>query len=409
MAFSVFLAMGNPPFGYEYSANGRKVTDKGKGQGLLMERGASAVREPGFLPKLKRGRDFMKKSNFLAWVVLVAVIVCLPFLNGEACTRVVYLGSDGRILTARSMDWKSDIETNLWIFPRGMKRTGEVGPNSATWTSKYGSVIASGYDISTTDGLNEAGLSANLLWLVESEYPRWDGKKPGLTIAAWAQYVLDNFATVQEAVRELGEERFVIVTSNLPDEARLATLHLSLSDSSGDSAILEYIEGRLVIHHGRDYQVMTNSPTFDRQLAVSQYWKEIGGTVMLPGTNRAADRFVRALFYINAIPRTGDRLIATASVFSVIRNVSVPFGISTAGQPNISSTRWRTVADHKSGIYYFESALTPNVFWVDLRKIDFSAKGKVRKLSLGKDQRNVFAGDASSRFENAEPFRFLGL
>ena len=46
-----------------------------------------------------------------------------------------------------------------------------AGSNSVQWTSKYGSVIASGYDICSTDGLNEAGLAANLLWLAESEYP----------------------------------------------------------------------------------------------------------------------------------------------------------------------------------------------------------------------------------------------
>ena len=107
---------------------------------------------------------------------------------------------------------------------------------------------------------------------------------------------------------------------------------------------------------------MTNSPTYDKQLAMEEYRKQIGGTVMLPGTSRAADRFARASFYINAIPKDEDPDLALASVFSVIRNVSVPFGITTPDEPNISSTRWRTVADHKRMIYFFESALTPNVF-----------------------------------------------
>jgi choloylglycine hydrolase len=49
-----------------------------------------------------------------------------------------------------------------------------------------------------------------------------------------------------------------------------------------------------VIHHDRKYQVITNSPIFEKQLALDEYWKEIGGTIMLPGTNRAADRFARA-------------------------------------------------------------------------------------------------------------------
>ena len=100
--------------------------------------------------------------------------------TAAACTRLVFLGDDGQVMTARSMDWKSEIESNLWVMPRGMKRSGQAGKNSLEWTSKYGSLITSGYDISTTDGVNEAGLNANLLWLVESDYPTFTANsKPG--------------------------------------------------------------------------------------------------------------------------------------------------------------------------------------------------------------------------------------
>ena len=329
--------------------------------------------------------------------------------RAEACTRLVYLGADASVITARSMDWKTDVGTNLWIFPRGMDRTGNAGPNSIAWTSKYGSVIAAAYDIATTDGMNEKGLVANVLWLVESEYPVETSDKPGLTIAAWAQYVLDNFATVAEAVAALEEEPFLLVTDAVPGEERLATLHLSLSDATGDSAIVEYIDGKQVIHHSRSYQVMTNSPAFEKQLALDEYWQQIGGTVFLPGTNRAADRFARASFYVDAIPKSEDPDLALASVFSVIRNVSVPYGISTPDQPNISSTRWRTVSDQSRRIYLFESALTPNTFWVDLKSIDFSAEtGETKKLDLGPNQTNTYAGNATDAFEPAKPFVFLG-
>jgi choloylglycine hydrolase len=68
------------------------------------------------------------------------------------------------------------------------------------------------------------------------------------------------------------------------------------------------------------------------------------------------------------------------------------------------------VSDQKRRVYYFESALTPNTFWVNLKDIDFSAgSGKVMKLDLGKDQRNVYSGDAQKDFKVAEPFHFLGL
>ena len=189
----------------------------------------------------------------------------------------------------------------------------------------------------------------------------------------------------------------------------MTTVHLSLSDKNGDSAIVEYVGGKQVIHHARNYQVMTNSPTFEKQLALNEYWKSIGGTVMLPGTNRAADRYARAMFYINSIPQVEDKRIATAGVFSVIRNCSVPFGINTEAEPNISSTRWRVVADHKDSLYYFESAVSPNIFWVDLKNVNFKPSAKVMKLDLGKDSGRIISGETSGIFESKDPFVFQGL
>lgn len=351
-----------------------------------------------------------KLSSTLHAAATALSLTFLALPNADACTRFVYLGADNQVITARSMDWKSDVETNLWVFPKGMQRQGMAGQNSITWTSKYGSVIASGYDISTTDGMNEKGLVANVLWLVESEYPKYDGKSPGLAISAWAQYVLDNYATVNEAVKALHKTPFTLVTEHVPGENRLATLHLSISDASGDSAIVEYIDGQQVIHHSRNYQVMTNSPTFDQQLTLNSYWEQIGGLTMLPGTNRAADRFARASFYVNAIPKTNQEDEALASVFSVIRNVSVPYGISTPNEPNISSTRWRTVADQKNKRYFFESAIAPNIFWVELDKLDFSKEtGQVKKLELGPNQSTLFTGSVNDQFVETQPFHFLGL
>src|SRR5690554_3719376 len=120
--------------------------------------------------------------------------------EANACTRVVYKGTNGTIITARSMDWKDDTPANLWVFPRGIQRNGEAGNSSTKWKSKYGSVITSSWDIATTDGMNEMGLVGNLLWLTESEYPKFEKDKdvPGLAISLWLQYVLDNFSTVEE-------------------------------------------------------------------------------------------------------------------------------------------------------------------------------------------------------------------
>lgn len=345
-----------------------------------------------------------QKCRRLVLAASIALVVASLSSLSWACTRAVYFGKDGMTVTGRTMDWSEDLQSNLWIFPRGMQRDGGLGAASLKWTSKHGSLVASVYEAATGDGMNERGLVVNLLYLAESEYPPLDDPRPAVAISAWGQYVLDRFATVDEAVTELRKETFRVVTTTAPNGAK-GTVHLSLSDPTGDSAILEYVQGKLVIHHSKDFQVMTNSPVFDEQIALNKYWQQIGGTTMLPGTNRAADRFVRASFYINACRQSADAREAVASVFSVMRNVSVPRGISTPSQPNISSTIWRTVADQKNLVYYFENTASPSLVWVTLGQIDFQPGSGVRKLTLvGKPD---LSGNQTLNFEKAAAFTFL--
>jgi penicillin V acylase-like amidase (Ntn superfamily) len=333
-----------------------------------------------------------------------------------ACTRTLYVGDNNTVVTGRNMDWMEDMSSNLYIFPAGMKRDGAAGPKSIKWTSKYGSVIVAGYEAGTADGMNEKGLVANLLYLAEAQYGAPRKGVPFLSIAAWAQYVLDNYATVAEAVTALGAEPFNMLSPTFPNGSA-ASLHLSVSDATGDSAIFEYVGGKLVIHHSKEFTVMTNSPTYDQQIAINQYWVGIGGQTFLPGTSRASDRFARASFMIGAVPKQLAKAYiagvpqqsfdfqAVAEVLSVQRAVSVPLGITTPSEPNIASTIWRTAADQKNLVYYFDSATRPNTFWVSLSKVDLKPGAPVKKLTIQHGE--VFAGEASGDFVPAEPFPFL--
>ena len=341
------------------------------------------------------------KILFIATLLIAGMLTTYT----QACTRVVYLGKNGMVVTGRTMDWKEDLKSNIYVFPRGIERAGADKGNTIHWKSKYGSVITAGYDIGTSDGMNEKGLVANLLYLTESDYYRPNDTRPAMGISIWTQYVLDNFATVREAVDEMKKETFRIDAPRMPNGGPESTLHMAITDETGNTAVIEYLDGKLSIHEGKEYQVMTNSPRYELQLAVNDYWKEVGGLQMLPGTNRSSDRFVRASFYIHAIPQTADAKIAVPSVLSVMRNVSVPFGINTPEKPHISSTRWRSVSDQKNKVYYFESTLTPNLFWLDLKKIDFSPKAGVKKLSLTKGE--IYAGDAVKDLKDSQSFTFL--
>ncbi len=196
------------------------------------------------------------------------------------------------------------------------------------------------------------------------------------------------------------------LTSPMIPGGHTSGVHLSVSDATGDSAIFEYVDGELVVHHGAEYRVMTNSPVYDQQLAINAYWQEIGGEIMLPGTSRAADRYARASFYLTTLPTDVDAREAAAGVLSVQRNAAKPLSEAAPGKPELWKTLWTTVIDSTAGRYFFQDTLSPNIFWVDLDSLGFADAVPARRLNL--QGHPVINGEASALFEPAEPFAFLG-
>lgn len=328
-------------------------------------------------------------------------------LPAYPCTRVLSESSNQDVIVGRNMDWVEDIGTNMWLLPRGIARNGLAGSNSLKWTSKYGSVVLTAYDVGTSDGMNEKGLNANVLYLTEANFGVRDEKLPGLAVSLWPQYFLDNFATVDEAVKWMEKTAFQVLPSGVQTDSgrKEGTVHLALSDKSGDNAVIEYIDGKAQIYHGRQYNVMTNSPPYDQQLVTMKQYKGFGGDKPLPGTTDAADRFVRAAYYAQNLPPAADYREAVAGVLSVLRNVSQPFGAPDPARPYVSTTRWRVVADLTKGIYFYENTLSPNLVWVQTQKLNFKKGTSVKKITLVKNYDLV--GDITGKFKPAKPFQFL--
>lgn len=343
-------------------------------------------------------------KHLLKILCLMILTLGMNHIDAYSCTRVVYK-CDSMVATARTMDWKEDLKTNIYIFPRGIERKGGLADDCMKWKSKYGSVASAGYDIGICDGINEKGLVVNILFLPETIYETINDERSVMGLSIWTQYVLDNFSTVCEAVRELSKDEFKLNGPELPNGSK-STLHMSISDRYGNNAIVEYIDGEINIYEGEEYRVLTNSPAYNLQLAVNNYWEQVGGINMLPGTNKSSDRFARASFYIKAVTQTEDANIAIPTLMSVIRNVSVPFGISTPDAPHISSTRWITISDQKNLVYYFESIVPFTSFHIKLKDIDFSEGSGERILKMSDG--SIYSGNATSEFKPSEtPFKFL--
>jgi penicillin V acylase-like amidase (Ntn superfamily) len=344
----------------------------------------------------------MRRAFGLLAVLLVGLLSASP---ARPCSRVLWAAPDGQVFVGRTNDWTGKIDSAFRLFPRGIDRVGAVAENPHKWTSKYGSVILSGYDMGTHEGVNEKGLSVHVLFLAEvCDFGKRDPKLEGIGIMQWAQYYLDNYATVAEAVEAQKGFKFQIEPMVLPNGAA-TTLHVSLSDKSGDSAVIEYIGGKAEVHHDKKFNVMTNEPAYAKQVENLKQYRTFGGDKPLPGERKSMDRFVRAAVYVNALPKPADKDEGAAFMFSVIRNVSVPFGKGEPDRPNISPTIFRTVMDLTGGRYYFESTYAPNVVWIDTTKFDFTKGLDEQELKVEKKIMKL-NGDVTGQFEKAKPFVF---
>ncbi len=352
----------------------------------------------------------LKASVILGVAIwFLALATALVPDQAAACSRVLYVSPGGQVITGRSMEWYEEQYPNLWAFPRGIERNGATKQNPIVWTSKYGSVVTSAYDIGTADGMNEKGLVVNMLFLDGSDYGGRDLARPGMALSLWAQYYLDNFATVAEAVEASRPEPFQPVTMAFGETRKLTgTMHLSLADATGDSAVLEYLHGKLVIHHGREFKVMTNEPSYDEQLASLKRYKIMGGDQPLPSGITDDDRFLRATYYLDRVPPPANERQAIASVLSISRNLSVPYTINESADAKwrgFYATIWRTIADSTDRLYFFESTLSPNLIWVDLSKLELAKGAPVKELRVSDNKIRV--GEVTAEFVAAQAFNFL--
>ncbi len=285
----------------------------------------------------------------------------------EACSRVLWTTDHGNVV-ARTMDLYMDDHARLIVYPKGVTRNSKLDNSGFSWKSKYGSVTVNSLGSVTSDGMNEKGLSANLLYLDGSVYEK-ESPLPQLENGMLAQYVLDTCSTVDEALKALSKVRLVSVRIHHKEWP----LHLSLADKSGDSAVIEFIDGKRVVHHGPMTHVMTNEPPLEIQLENLKKYRAFGGTLPLPGDIDPKSRFVRASAFLKTLPKPKNNTEALAGVMSVARTTFVPFGAQDTSGGDASdtwATLWSTIADPSTSCYYFQSTSQPNLLWIDLNELN---------------------------------------
>lgn len=326
----------------------------------------------------------MKNLKVALSAIVMGMAVITGSQNADACSRVLYVGQDSLYVVGRSLDWKTPIPTNLYVYPRGIEKVSSDKPGAIHWTSKYGAVYAVGYDGGVTEGMNEKGLVVNGLFCKGTVYDNAEtAKRPPMSMAMFVAWLLDNNATTDEVAEVLKEHNFSLSGATF-DEGTVSALHWGVTDASGKSIIFEFNHGDINIYDMGDYRVMTNDPNWPSMTAIIDYWNKKGGQNTLPGTVSSPDRAVRANYFAHHVKATGDTDLGVSITRSILVNSCVPYTYEISSEPNVSSTQWRSYADLRDLRYYFDIVTNPGYYYVDLKECDLRKGAKILKLDTSK-------------------------
>ena len=341
-----------------------------------------------------------KKINLLLGSALVSSSLFFNVPEAHSCTRILWNSNDALVIVGRNEDYVTASHPTLVATPRGIQRVGTSDKSkeakAVSWTVKYGNIAVYANNRFPNDGINEAGLSARTLFYLDgktNEIVAPDSKKRELYEDHWVSYVLDNFANVKDAVRSIKNDVYIVsIKAEKGSGFSYATpKHLAISDASGDSAIIEIEDGKVKIFHGKEYQVLTNPPAYQKEMDNLKKYKNVKQD-KLPVSWSASDRFVRANYFLQHLPapRKNDANTAYGFMYSALASEVMPAGlpspqediklikdlVSTLLDPNETyggaATYYQSISDLSNKQYRFKSLIAPSDVYFDFKGYDFS-------------------------------------
>ncbi len=178
----------------------------------------------------------MKKSKTLyLWSV---ILLGLIFIGSDADACLTFCFRHGqRIVYGRNFDWNVDVGAVI-VNQRNVRKIAFILPPEVpvSWVSQYGSVTFNQFSREIpVGGMNERGLVIESL-VSEARYPQPD-KRKAINELQWIQYHLDTCKTVDDVIQSARGVRIS------PYAVRL---HYFVSDHSGRSAVIEFLQGKMV-------------------------------------------------------------------------------------------------------------------------------------------------------------------
>lgn len=312
----------------------------------------------------------------MSFLRLSAVFAGTAFLaqSAQACT-VMCLKFKDRHIVARNHDWHFG-DGLVFVNKRGIEKVAISIDKPLRWTSKYGSVSLAQYGRELPlAGMNEVGLTVDLLWLGAAKFPEPDERASCCTLQ-WTQHQLDTAATVAEVVASL---RNVRIAPIVPSAERV---HFFVTDRKGDSAVIEFLDGNSSVYSGSDLEVsVLENQTYSASRDLLKTCRGFGGS-------RSLDDVAEASRFVGAARQTAGAGDASLS--------PVEFGFQSLRKVAQGRfTKWSLVYDSSNRKIHFRTLANPKRKTIDLAELNFAAESPVLMLDVNSD----FAGAAVNHFE----------
>jgi len=335
------------------------------------------------------------------------------FIPAEACTDIRIIAQDGTILIGRTLEFALDLKSNVRNSTRN-RSFSEIAPNGKaglSWKAKYGYVYLDGINIdATVDGMNEAGLSFEYLYLPGfTQYQTVpEGKEnlalPNMHLGDW---ILSNFKNIDEVKNAING--IYVYAQNFPQiNNQSFPLHVSVFDASGRGIVIEFVNGKAQVSD--NIGVMTNSPTYNWHVTNVRNYLNItpinpkpvieqgityaslgqgAGLLGLPGDPSPPSRFVKMSIMLATILPAKNAVEALNYAQHVLNNVDIPLGYVReiqSGNVTNESTEWTVYKDLTHKIFYYRTYSNTTLSMIDMNKINFAEGAPLFKMPIAAGQ-----------------------
>jgi penicillin V acylase-like amidase (Ntn superfamily) len=288
--------------------------------------------------------------------------MCISFITIHPCTTFALKTKNGSFF-GRNLDWVSDMGLVIVNQRNVSKESLVFAPEkSIHWNSKYGSISFNQFGKEFPfGGINEKGLVIEIM-VANAEYPEPD-QRPVVNELQWIQYQLDNCSTIEEVIK---------TDSVLRIGQTHEMLHYLICDSAGNTAVIEFIGGKMKVYKDKDLPV----PVLENdnyQESLESY------------KNEESCRFTTTAGMIKKY-RGNDGASAVEYSFKILEEVAL-------------SAEWSVVYDIANKEIHFSTVTHRDVRKISMSGFDFTCNNQGLSYDLAQEQ----TGEINKKFTKLKP------